>query len=194
VIGQGLASTIDLRTVQPLDFGKRVLPVSVTSAPACVPARQKATASATPSAMWTNSLTAPSVWRGCHQLQRKRRRPAEIRRRRHRHHTYNGQSVVVPAGFKADTETSKNNRDGVSAMLQYRPNKDFKTSVDLFYSAGSTSLKKTGLEGSIGGSWGGYDPVGTLSNATIQNGVATSAPSATSRVTYVTTKNRPTTN
>jgi iron complex outermembrane receptor protein len=48
--------------------------------------------------------------------------------------TYNGQSVVVPAGFKADTETSKNNRDGVSAMLQYRPNKDFKTSVDLFYS------------------------------------------------------------
>ena len=44
----------------------------------------------------------------------------------------------------------------------------------MFYSAGKSSLKKTGLEGSIAGSWGGYDPVGALTSATVSNGIATS--------------------
>jgi iron complex outermembrane receptor protein len=44
----------------------------------------------------------------------------------------------------------------------------------MFYSAGKSSLKKTGLEGSIAGSWGGYDPAGAMTAGTVANGVATS--------------------
>lgn len=176
VIGQGLASTIDLRTVQPLDFGKRVLAAGVRN-------ERTGVRSGSPEGdgkrytfsyvdQFANRTIGVAV--GITSYKENGGGQQKFEGGGTDTITYNGQSVVVPAGFKADTETSKNNRDGVSAMLQYRPNKDFKTSVDLFYSSGSTSLKKTGLEGSIGGSWGGYDPVGTLSNATIQNGVATS--------------------
>lgn len=176
VIGQGLASTIDLRTVQPLDFGKRVLAAGIRN-------ERTGVRSGSPEGdgkrytfsyvdQFANRTIGVAV--GITSYKENGGGQQKFEGGGTDTITYNGQSVVVPAGFKADTETSKNNRDGVSAMLQYRPNKDFKTSVDLFYSAGSSSLKKTGLEGSIGGSWGGYDPVGVLSNATIQNGVATS--------------------
>jgi iron complex outermembrane receptor protein len=59
-------------------------------------------------------------------------------------------------------------------ILQFRPNKDFMTTVDLFHSKNTDDTKKTGIEGAICGSTGGYDPNGILSNATIVNNVATS--------------------
>jgi iron complex outermembrane receptor protein len=84
--------------------------------------------------------------------------------------------VSLPGGFTADTETASHNRDGAFASLQFRPNKNFKSTLDLFYSAkGSNGQKKTGLEGAIGGDTNGaYDPAGVLSNVTVVNGVATS--------------------
>ncbi len=88
---------------------------------------------------------------------------------------YQGSKVKVPGGFTADTESLDQKRDGALAIFQYKPNKNFETTLDVFYSKGATTLKKTGLEGAIGGlSAGGYDPSGVITNATVSNGIATS--------------------
>jgi iron complex outermembrane receptor protein len=87
---------------------------------------------------------------------------------------YNGQDVVVPGGFKTDVQRDPQTNEGVMGILQFRPNKDFMTTVDLFHSKNTDDTKKTGIEGAICGSTGPYDPSGVLSNATIVNGVAVS--------------------
>jgi iron complex outermembrane receptor protein len=87
---------------------------------------------------------------------------------------FNGVTAKVPAGFLYDTQRRKSERDGLSLTLQWKPNDKFKTSADFFYSRGKESTKKTGIEGAVAGSTGLYDPDGVLTAATIVDGVATS--------------------
>jgi iron complex outermembrane recepter protein len=54
------------------------------------------------------------------------------------------------------------------AVIQYKPNKDFETVLDVFSSKGKFGLKKTGIEGATGDQ-GKYDPAGTLTNAVINS-------------------------
>lgn len=175
VVGQGLAATIDLRTVQPLDFSKRVIAASARK-------ERNGVRSGSPEGdgkrytlsyvdQFANRTIGLAVGlttydsTGGGQQKFEGGGTSVVK--------FNGADVIVPAGFKADTETSAYSRDGISATLQYRPSKEFKSTLDVFHSEGSTSLKKTGLEGSIAGSWGGYDPVGALTAADIAAGVAT---------------------
>jgi len=175
VIGQGLAATIDLRTVQPLDFGKRVLAAGARH-------ERSGVRSGSPEGdgdRYTFSYVDQFANRtigvalGVTSYKETGGGQQKFEGGGTETYNYNGQSVIVPSGFKADTEIATSKRDGVSATLQYRPSKEFKTSVDLFYSSGTQTLKKTGLEGSIAGSWGAYDPVGALTSPTISNGVVT---------------------
>ncbi|MDI4633657.1 TonB-dependent receptor [Pelomonas sp. V22] len=83
--------------------------------------------------------------------------------------------VNVIGGFTADTETSTATREGRMATLQWKPNKDFESTFDYFYSKGRFGLKKTGLEGAIGDDDNAsYDPRGQITNYTIANGVVAS--------------------
>ena len=176
VIGQGLASTIDLRTVQPLDFPKRVVSAGIRKERTGVRSGSPEGTGDRYTFSYVDQFADRTIGvalgftsfkeNGGGQQKFEGGGTSVVK--------FNGADVTVPGGFKADTETAKSNRDGVSATLQYRPNRDFKTSVDMFYSAGKSSLKKTGLEGSIAGSWGGYDPVGAMTSATVANGIATS--------------------
>jgi iron complex outermembrane receptor protein len=176
VIGQGLASTIDLRTIQPLDFPKRVVSGGVRKERTGIRSGSDEGTGERYTFSYVDQFANRTIGlaigitsfkeNGGGQQKFEGGGTSVVK--------YNGADVIVPGGFKADTETAKSNRDGVSATLQYRPSRDFKSSVDMFYSAGKTSLKKTGLEGSISGSWGGYDPVGSMTSATVANGVATS--------------------
>lgn len=174
VIGQGLAATIDLHTVQPLDFPKRVLAAGVRKERSGVRSGSPEGSGDRYTFSYVDQFANRTIglalgvtsYKETGGGQQKFEGSAGTM-------MYNGASVAVPSGFKADTETSTSKRDGISATLQFRPNKDFKTSVDMFYSAGTNTLKKTGLEGSISGSWGGYDPVGALTRATVVNGVIT---------------------
>ncbi len=71
----------------------------------------------------------------------------------------------APGGFTSDIEKTKFERVGGMAVLQYKPNKDFELSADYFYSEGDFKVSKKGLEGAIGGnSAGGYDPNGRFYN------------------------------
>lgn len=176
VVGQGLAATIDLRTVQPLDFGKRVVAASARKERSGVRSGSPEGDGTRYTLSYVDQFANRTIGlaiglttndsTGGGQQKFEGGGTSTV--------AFNGAQVIVPGGFKADTETSANSRDGISATLQYRPSKEFKSTLDMFHSEGKTSLKKTGLEGSIAGSWGGYDPVGALTSATVANGVATS--------------------
>jgi iron complex outermembrane receptor protein len=176
VIGQGLASTINLNTRQPLDFGKRQMAASARTERTGVNSGNPEGDGHRYSFSYIDQFANRTIGiaLGVTKAKEVGGGQAKFEGGGTNTTTFNGQTVVVPSGFKADTETSASDRTGVSASFQYRPNREFKTLVDIFHSSGSSSLKKTGLEGSISGSWGGYDPAGALTAATIANGVATS--------------------
>ncbi len=90
---------------------------------------------------------------------------------------FNGAAVGVPGGFGRDVEITKQTREGLMTVLQWKPNKDFETVLDIFKSKGTNAFRKKGIEGFIGGN---SDPHNyrssppTLVNATVAGGIATS--------------------
>ena len=89
---------------------------------------------------------------------------------------FNGQQVGVPGGFGRDIEYSDQTRDAVMGTLQWKPNKNFETTLDIFQSKGKQANFKKGIEGFIGG---GSDPhnyrgAPALVTAVVSNGIATS--------------------
>ena len=84
-------------------------------------------------------------------------------------------TVKTPGGFTSRINNTTESRDAALATLQYKPHKDFETSVDVMWSKGKFTLDRFGLEGPVGGlSAGANDTGGTLIAATVSNGVATS--------------------
>jgi iron complex outermembrane receptor protein len=178
LMGQGLASTIDLHTLRPLDFGKRVLAASARKerigfdSGADIGSGHRATLT------YVDQFFNRTVGLSIGLTSLKEDNGGELKFDSWGSMTadkvYNGETVKVPGGFLAETSRRKNDRDAVSVGLQFKPSQNFKTMVDAFYSHGSESTKKTGIEGAVAGSTGVYDPDGVLSNAVISNGVATS--------------------
>lgn len=183
LLGQGLSSTIDLRTVRPLDFRKRAVAVNYrqmkTGIDNGVPDGEgdgdrmslsyvdqflnRTLGVAIGYAKFTeNGAVQPKVntWGGW---------TPEL--------AYNGQMVKLPGGFGRDNEQTNQKREGVMAVLQYKPSKDFETVVDFFQSKGSQAFFKKGIEGFIGGGSGdnSYRTDPKIVTATVANGFATSA-------------------
>ncbi|MDB5747139.1 MAG: TonB-dependent receptor [Massilia sp.] len=179
VIGQGMASTIDLRTVQPLDFGKRTVAVSYKKSRLGVKQRDglpegegdRATLSYID--QFANRTIGVAI--GLTRYEELGGGQSKFNSWGTATMKYNGADVTTPGGFGYDTEQNLHNRDGAFAAFQFRPNKNFKSTVDLFYSAGETGLRKTGFEGGVAYTGGGaYELPHVLSQATVANGVATS--------------------
>lgn len=186
VVGQGLASTIDLRTVQPLDFGKRVVAVNYKKTRLGVknkdglPEGDGKRFSLSYIDQFANRTIGVAFGLTSYE---------ETGGAQSKFNSWGGWvadipyptaanpngTAKAPGGFGFDTEVASEERDGAFASLQFRPNRNFKSTVDLFYSAGERGNKKTGIEGAVGGnSAGTYDPNGILTNAVVSNGIANS--------------------
>ncbi len=184
LLGQGLASTIDQQTVRPLSFGKRTIAASYryeyndkaddgpgyttgsgnrvslsyvdqfadrTVGVALGISRYEAKGGVRPSAEWGGSVDYDignnrfAGWdgAGCADA--------------------GAQCVKAPAGFKFLPEKQDSERLGAMAVLQWKPNKDFETVFDVFYSKGDFSRQRRGIEGPVGAlSTGGNDSGGSL--------------------------------
>lgn len=82
--------------------------------------------------------------------------------------------VKVPGGFTTDIETTDFKRDAGLVVLQFKPSKEFESTLDVLYSKGEFSVMKRGLEGPVGAlSSGANDQGGRLINPTIVGGVVT---------------------
>ncbi len=183
LIGQGLSSTIDLQTIRPLNASSRAVAVNYRDQKTGISNGVK-DGEGTGSRMSLtyidqffgrtvgvalgavrfreNGAAQPAIntWGGWTQ-------PL----------AYNGQQVGVPGGFGRDVEVTNQERDGLMGVLQWKPNKNFETTLDMFQSKGTNAFRKRGIEGFIGGSSdanNNYRGAPTLLNATVANGVATS--------------------
>lgn len=102
--------------------------------------------------------------------------------------------AMLPMFWTGSQSTKKNERDGLMAVLEYRPNKDLKSQLDLYYSKFDTHEVGAKLTANMFASWGQlFGPAqsqNVLSNVgTTQVGLNTYATSATSSALPTTTTN-----
>lgn len=162
LLGQGLSGTVDLQTVRPLAFGKRTVAINARAERDGQGTEFKGTGKrfsmsyidqfadrtigiALGATRFTSDLTTANaenydVYTGSTN--------------------YNGQDVKVVNGFKLFNNTSNKKRDGLMGVLEYRPNKDFHSQLDLFYSKFDDEVIHRGLELQVNDSWktGNSDP------------------------------------
>lgn len=178
LIGQGLASTIDLHTLRPLDFGKRVLAASARKEKIGYGSGSDIGAGHRATLTYVDQFFNRTVGLAIGLTSYKQDNGGELAFDNWGAYTpdvqYNGQTVKAIGGFLAETKHRKNDRDGASVTLEYKPSAVFRNTTDLFYSRGSESTKKTGIEGAIAYGTGPYDPNAVITNATVQNGYITS--------------------
>jgi len=179
LVDQGLASTIDMKTVRPLDFNKRTMVVNVRKQSTGISSGAPQNGSGDrESFSYIDQFADRTV--GVVLGYSKQKDIGAVQSdfgswgTTTKRDPVSGQDVVVPNGFNDFNKTTSANREGLMATIQFKPNKDFESSLDLFTSKNSFSSKTTGIQGGIPDGAGGYDPSGVLSNATIANGVATS--------------------
>jgi iron complex outermembrane receptor protein len=177
LVGQGLSSTIDLRTVRPLDFGKRAVAVNYREQKTGIDSGAGEGKGDRFSLSYVDQFADRKLGIALGYTKSKDN-GAAIQRFNSwggwvTDVPYNGANVKTPGGFGSDTEQTLANREGMMAVLQLRPSKDTEISLDYFKSKGDFGTYKHGLEGPVGGlSAGGYDSGGTLRTATVAGGVA----------------------
>lgn len=177
LIGQGLASTIDLRTLRPLDFGKRMFAANARKERIGFGSGSDLGSGHRKTLTYVDQYFGRTLGLSVGLTSFKQDNGGELKFDSWGANTadidYNGQTVQAINGFMAETSRRKAERDGASVTLQFRPNDKFRSTADVFYSRGEEATKKTGIEGAIVGGTGIYDPNAVLTNATIENGIVT---------------------
>ncbi|MDH4290260.1 MAG: TonB-dependent receptor, partial [Aquincola sp.] len=102
--------------------------------------------------------------------------------------------AMLPMFWTGSQTTKKNTRDGLMAVLEYKPNKDLRSQLDLYYSKFDTHEVGGKLTSNMFASWGQFfGPPGVQNNlsdvSTTQVGQNTYATSATASALPTTTTN-----
>lgn len=177
VIGQGLAGTVNLKTIRPLDYKKRVVAVSarseyVTNGKLNSDSKEIGYRfSGTYVDQFANDTLGLSL--GVSHLNQ----PTQIKMARFwGDGNYPGSGTAadpyIPGGaeIRANSQTLK--RTGVVATLQYEPTDNFKSTVDFYYSKFNDVQYQRGMEFGIAPAWSGntLSPTKTIDNGLITNG------------------------
>ncbi|MES2150620.1 MAG: TonB-dependent receptor [Pseudomonadota bacterium] len=178
LVGQGLAGTVDMQTVRPLDFPKRAVALNF---------RREKGGLGTPSTglgkrasfSYIDQFADRSIGVALGYARLDGNSGATTRFDSYGSGSaqYQGQTVSVPYnGFNAWTDNSTQLRDGAMAVLQFRPNRDFSSTLDLFYSKFTRQKSTAGFQANLndGGSGSRFDQPGQLVSAVIVNGAAVS--------------------
>lgn len=180
LVGQGLSGTVDLQTVRPLDFGKRTVAVNY---------RREKNGVGLDSEGQGNRFSVSYIDQfadrkiglalGFARLEGTSGSTTKFDSWGGGEAQYNGQTVKVPYnGFGAFTNKEEQTRDGLMAVVQFRPNRDFNSTLDVFYSEYDRNKVTYGFQAPLNDSWVGndspYDRPGQLVNATVSGGSATS--------------------
>jgi iron complex outermembrane receptor protein len=178
LLGQGLSGTIDLQTVRPLNFSQRVIGVNV---------RGEKNGGGTPfegdgtrfNFTYIDQFAdrtigvAFGVARLSQKVGKSRSETYDTSNTGNFANVNGGQNFTFNQGFKYFVDDTDETRTGAMAVLEYKPNKDFSSVVDLFYSKFEKDVTKRGLEIQVNDSWKGGNLAfqsPTLTNATVTNG------------------------
>ncbi|MDP2007922.1 MAG: TonB-dependent receptor [Rubrivivax sp.] len=178
MMGQGLSGTIDLQTVRPLSFGQRTVSVNV---------RGEKNGGGTPfkgdgtrfNLTYIDQFAdrtvgvAVGVARLNQKVTKSRSETYDTANTGNFAGVNGGADFIFNQGFKYFVDDTDETRTGAMAVLEYRPNKDFTSVVDLFYSEFDKDVTKRGLELQVNDSWkngGGLAfQAPTLTNAVVSS-------------------------
>ena len=140
LMGQGLASTIDLHTVRPLDFGKRAIVANYKREKIGVDSGSQPGYGHRTTLSYIDQFADRTLGIALSVQSFKEDNGGELVFDNWGGYApqvdFNGAQVTVPGGFLFDTQRRKSARDGLSLTVQWKPNDRFKTSTDIFYSRG----------------------------------------------------------
>ena len=180
LVGQGLSGTVDLQTVRPLDFNKRTVALNYR--------RDKTGLGMDNAKGHGNRFTFSYIDQfmnrqvgiafGFARLQGKSGDTTRFESWGNGSANYNGQKVNVPYnGFNAWTDGYEQSRNGLMGVIQYRPSKEFTSTVDLFYTRYDRNNRTRGIQMPLNDDYtsttSAYDQPGHLINPTLSGGSAT---------------------
>lgn len=178
LIGQGLAGTVDMLAVRPLNFGQRQIVVNYRQEKNGVGAASEGDGSRY-SLSYIDQYLDRTLGLAIGYAKTDRDLGAQTRGGCWglADYTYQGQAIKTCGGFEFWTDQITEQREGAMAVLEWRPNRNFSSTLDLMYSTYDKQLDKKGLQGGL--IWGGGDylPYGqprVLRDATVTDGVAVS--------------------
>lgn len=176
LVGQGLSGTLDMKTVRPLSFGKRTMAFNVRgeyNSLTGLGSDSKHTGnriSGTYIDQFANKTVGVAV--GYAHLE------SPILSQEFGTYGWNNNARPgVPAGtrvtdgLKTFARSGTNTRDGVIGVLQWRPNPQFTSMVDAYYSKFTHEETNRGLETNLGDYNGGNSPGLLYTSTTVRNGV-----------------------
>ncbi len=179
LLGQGLSGTIDLQTVRPLNFSQRVVGVNL---------RGEKNGGGTPfegdgtrfNFTYIDQFAdrtvgvAFGVARLNQKVSKSRGETYDTSNTGNFANVNGGANFTFNQGFKYFVDATDETRTGAMAVLEYKPNKNFSSVVDLFYSKFDKDVTKRGLEVQVNDSWKSGNAAlayqaPTLTNATVTN-------------------------
>ncbi|MYN09041.1 TonB-dependent receptor [Pseudoduganella aquatica] len=180
LVGQGLSGTIDMQTVRPLAFGKRTVALNARGEKNSLGsiANAKSTGNRFSAsyidqfadrtigiALGFAHLESPVLDNetGLYEPWKKDSRPGVPA------------GTYIMDGIKAVARSGVNKRDGVMGVLQYRPNKNWTSIVDVYASEFRREETANQIEINLGGWNGNNTPAFGYSNASIVGGALASA-------------------
>ena len=146
LVGQGLSGTVDLRTIRPLDYKKRVLSFNARGEIDTLGSRDDNgyRVSGTYVDQFANDTIGVSFGVANEES------PNVSDRYRVWGYPTANDGALLPGGFVAASYAGSLKRTGVSGTLQWRPNSKFSSTLDLFYSDYLNSQDYHGMEGALG--------------------------------------------
>ena len=180
LVGQGLSGTVDMQTVRPLDFAKRTVAVNYRREKAGLGMDSQGHGNRF-SLSYIDQFADRTIGLalGFARLDGTSGATTRFESWGSGEAKYNGATVKVPYnGFNAWTDQSTQTRNGAMAVIQFRPSRDFTSTLDLFYSKYDRAQNTRGFQVPLNDSYvattNKYDQPGRLINAVISNGSATS--------------------
>jgi iron complex outermembrane receptor protein len=177
LMGQGLSGTIDMQTVRPLDFKERTMAVNY---------RREKTGLGMDTHGYSNRSTFSYIDQfqnrtvgiafGFTRLQGKTGDQTRFGSWGNGTTTYNGQTVNIPyTGMEAFTEVYTQERNGLMGVLQFRPSREFSSTIDLFYSRYDRDTANHGIQLPLSDTPATtlYDRPGQLINPTLSGNTVT---------------------
>lgn len=178
LIGQGMAGTVDMLAVRPLNFGQRQIVVNYRQEKNGIDAAKEGTGNRY-SFSYIDQFLDRTLGIAIGYAKTDRDLGGQTRGGSwgNAGYTYQGTQIQAPGGFEWWTDSITEQREGAMAVLEWKPNKDFSSTLDLMYSTYDKQSDSKGWQ--AGTVWGGgeslpYGQPRVLRDATIVDGVAVS--------------------
>ena len=180
LVGQGLSGTVDLHTVRPLDFSKRTIAVNYRKQRTGVSTGLPEGDGSRFSFAYVDQFADRTIGVALGFARFKENGATSSR-----FDSWGGGSAKVNGtgpdvnvpynGFGWWSDQTTQTRDGAMAVLQFKPNKDFSSTLDLFRSTFDKVKATKGFQAPLNDSWAGgnYDKPGVLTSATLSGNDAT---------------------